>query len=984
MRYSLMTALTLLLSPLTLHAQALSCGDRVITAPETCDDGNTRNGDGCSSTCTLDQTIEMVPLVGGVFLRGDLGYRDTIPLALVTIENFSLSRTEITLSMYAKCVDDGHCEEPAGGSFCNWGMAGRSTHPMNCVSWTEATVFADWLNSKDTVNTISLPSESQWEYAARSQGQDQTYPWGNDTASCDRSILKDGGYGCGLFSTAPVCSRSHTDQVNVPANGDGDSAQGICDLIGNTSEWTADWYDSSYNGKPNDGSPYIGLSRNRYRVVRGGGWTTAPSLANSTVRQRINFRFRQAYTGFRIASRLSCGDGILDEYEECDDGNRIDNDGCDASCLLECGNGVQQGNEQCDDGNTDIGDGCDESCIIEICGNGVVQINESCDDGALLNGDGCDNACQEEICGNGILQAAIGEACDDGNTDNNDGCDANCFQEVCGNGVAQTHIGESCDDGDNDDNNGCNNICQLQICGDGILQGTEACDDGVNNSDLLAGACRTTCQLPGCGDGVQDTNEACDNGLNNNDVLADACRTNCQLPICGDGVQDSGEACDLGNGNSDTAVDGCRTSCNFAFCGDGIQDTGEVCDDGINNSDVNPDACRTSCQPHFCSDGVNDSDEQCDDGNLLPSDGCDEACLVEECGNGLIQTYERRYLSISGGSAQTCGIMVDNYINCWGESLVGVDQTKSKPGGQFSLIEIGTVHACAIGLSNEVECWGANDLGQADPPNELMTDVSAGLMDQSCGVKLNGDLVCWGEMVYDFGVFPDPPVGSFSKVAIGGNFGVTLHGCAINNAGQIECWGDNDRGQLDAPAGTYSDLSAGGDFTCALSTTGQIDCWGANDFGQTNAPAGQFVEVASHLGHSCARDINDNVTCWGGFNFGGELDVVAGTYISVDVGFSHSCAVDFNNQVVCWGDTSLGQSTPTPGPYETCDDGNTADGDGCDATCTPEVCGNGVQQGSEECDDNNNVDGDGCSATCQIESCGNGVVQFGEDCDKVV
>ena len=501
MRYSPLIALTLLLSPFSVYAQAPLCGDGVITPPETCDDRNTREGDGCSSTCELDSTIELVPLSGGVYLRGDSSDSAARPLKLVTIENFSLSRAEITIYQYQACVDEGVCSEPKVGTFCNWGRAGRETHPVNCLSWSQAVEFGDWLNQKDTVNTLSLPSEAQWEYAARSQGQDQLYPWGDEASSCDRAILKDGSFGCGQLSTSPVCSRSHTDQVNLPTFLDGDSDQGICDLIGNAAEWTADWYQQGYNVQPTDGTPYIGSTGNRFRVVRGGGWSLAPSRSTALYRQRLNFRQEEVYVGFRIASRLTCGDGVLDDYEQCDDGNRQDNDGCGASCLLECGNGLLQGSEECDDGNLDVGDGCDESCIDEVCQNGVLQFGESCDDGNALNGDGCDLNCNEEICGNGVLQGSIGETCDDGNTTNNDGCDENCFVEECGNGVIQAHLGEDCDDGDQDDNNGCNNNCEEQICGDGVIQGTESCDDGINNNDLNPGACRTNCQLPGCGDG---------------------------------------------------------------------------------------------------------------------------------------------------------------------------------------------------------------------------------------------------------------------------------------------------------------------------------------------------------------------------------------------------------------------------------------------------------------------------------------------------
>jgi cysteine-rich repeat protein len=77
--------------------------------------------------------------------------------------------------------------------------------------------------------------------------------------------------------------------------------------------------------------------------------------------------------------------------------------------------------------------------------------------------------------------------------------------------------------------------------------------------------------------------------------------------------------------------------------------------------------------------------------------------------------------------------------------------------------------------------------------------------------------------------------------------------------------------------------------------------------------------------------------------------------------------------------TACGNGVVTGG--EQCDDGNTADGDGCDSNCTPTACGNGIVTGSEECDDGNLVPGDGCQPDCTLQRCGNGVLDPGEECD---
>jgi cysteine-rich repeat protein len=98
-----------------------------------------------------------------------------------------------------------------------------------------------------------------------------------------------------------------------------------------------------------------------------------------------------------------CGDNVVDNGEECDDGNTVGGDGCDFNCKIEippgCGNGNLDAGEQCDDGNTVGGDGCGANCQVEPspgCGDGNLDAGEQCDDGNSTNGDGCNANCQIE------------------------------------------------------------------------------------------------------------------------------------------------------------------------------------------------------------------------------------------------------------------------------------------------------------------------------------------------------------------------------------------------------------------------------------------------------------------------------------------------------------------------------------------------------------------------------------------------------------
>lgn len=364
----------------------------------------------------------------------------------------------------------------------------------------------------------------------------------------------------------------------------------------------------------------------------------------------------------------SCGNGIIEAPEQCDDGNQEDGDACLNNCTLaRCGDGVLwKGREACDDGNKDNSDACLQDCNPARCGDGFVQIGqEGCDDGNTVETDACLSDCTPARCGDAVIWLGR-EACDDGNDRNEDNCLNTCRFNVCGDGFVGGP-NEQCDDGNQIDNDGCTKDCKSPTCGDGILNGQEECDDG--NADDNDG-CLSTCRRATCGDGkVWTGTEQCDpmdrvtvnlcsEHLDSSITLHDpdaklACSAECTTDTspcayCGDRVVQSehAEVCDGPVRCDDPRVDGrfydstlhfaeCTNSCGTidasvcGFCGDGeVQNFGsETCDDANND---NSDDC-VGCQQARCGDGeVWAGHEECDPGsvvaNLPQTATCADVC----------------------------------------------------------------------------------------------------------------------------------------------------------------------------------------------------------------------------------------------------------------------------------------------------------------------------------------------------------------------
>lgn len=223
--------------------------------------------------------IDWVTIPGGKFKMGTSGFvpgfEDTKPAHDVSIKAFEMSKTDVTVGQYLECVSKGKCTAPDAGEGCNWAKPGRQEHPVNCVDWNQANQYAEFAGAR-------LPSEAEWEYAARSGGKDNTYPWGNSLPVTDLLVMNAKG-------TAAVCSR--------PA---GNTEQGLCDMGGNVFQWVQDKYVNSYEGAPVDGSPVE--NGGPLRGLRGSSFNNAnESLMRSVYRFATAPGYRYDIFGFRLA-----------------------------------------------------------------------------------------------------------------------------------------------------------------------------------------------------------------------------------------------------------------------------------------------------------------------------------------------------------------------------------------------------------------------------------------------------------------------------------------------------------------------------------------------------------------------------------------------------------------------------------------------------------------------------------------------------------
>ena len=240
-----------------------------------------------STQAEIDAAFALCELYRGVGQCRRPLFEDEAPAHSVTLDAFWIDRTEVTNAQYTCCVEAGGCR-PAGcvGEF----PIDAPAKPVGCVTWPDAQSYCQWAGAR-------LPTEAEWEYAARGP-EGATFPWGDDF---DPSRLNY----CDINCTYKWHDMSFDDGHNWPAPvGSYEAGVSWCgaqDMAGNAWEWVADRYDAAYYASSPASNPQ-GPDSGTDRVIRGGSAHFFPPYQRSANRIGISTVAIYASGGFRCAA----------------------------------------------------------------------------------------------------------------------------------------------------------------------------------------------------------------------------------------------------------------------------------------------------------------------------------------------------------------------------------------------------------------------------------------------------------------------------------------------------------------------------------------------------------------------------------------------------------------------------------------------------------------------------------------------------------
>ena len=238
---------------------------------------------------------------------GDNEYPEEKPVHNVILSAFELGRYEVTFAEYDLFCEATQREKPDDEKW------GRGSRPVMRVSWEDVVAYCNWLSEqhgyqpvynikgKDvtanwTANGYRLPTEAEWEYAARGGGKKVRFGNGKDIAD-PKEINFDGS----KENKKPYSQVGEYREKTVPVGSlNSPNALGLHDMSGNVNEWCWDWHDEKYYAKSPTTNPR-GPGNGSYRVCRGGSWSGYPQGVSAAIRYYVTPVSRYSYIGCRLA-----------------------------------------------------------------------------------------------------------------------------------------------------------------------------------------------------------------------------------------------------------------------------------------------------------------------------------------------------------------------------------------------------------------------------------------------------------------------------------------------------------------------------------------------------------------------------------------------------------------------------------------------------------------------------------------------------------